>query len=92
MTPISLEAMAASVPDGALVALPPDNSLPSVALAKALIRRDKSQPGLSPSQRAELFRLARCLVALNMSEAKRRLTTDSGLGCKQAKDPAQENL
>src|SRR5919112_1057340 len=38
-TPISLEAMAASVPDGALLALPPDNSLPSVALAKALIRR-----------------------------------------------------
>jgi glutaconate CoA-transferase subunit A len=35
----SLEAMAASVPDGALVAIPPDNSLPSVALAKALIRR-----------------------------------------------------
>ncbi|WP_237212859.1 CoA transferase subunit A [Falsiroseomonas oryziterrae] len=39
MTPISLEAMAASVPNGALVALPPDNSLPSVALARALIRR-----------------------------------------------------
>ena len=39
MTPISLEAMAASVPDGALLALPPDNSLPSVALARALIRR-----------------------------------------------------
>ena len=39
MTPISLEAMAASVPDGALLALPPDNSLPSVALAKALVRR-----------------------------------------------------
>jgi glutaconate CoA-transferase subunit A len=39
MTPMSLEAMAASVPDGALVAIPPDNSLPSVALAKALIRR-----------------------------------------------------
>jgi glutaconate CoA-transferase subunit A len=39
MTPISLEAMAASVPDGALVALPPDNSLPSVALARALVRR-----------------------------------------------------
>src|ERR671921_132671 len=38
-TPISLEAMAASVPDGALLALPPDNSLPSVALAKALVRR-----------------------------------------------------
>jgi glutaconate CoA-transferase, subunit A len=39
MTLISLDAMAASVPDGALIALPPDNSLPSVALAKALIRR-----------------------------------------------------
>lgn len=39
MTPISLEAMAASIPDGAMVALPPDNSIPSVALAKALIRR-----------------------------------------------------
>lgn len=39
MTPISLGAMAAMVPDGALLALPPDNSLPSVALAKALIRR-----------------------------------------------------
>jgi glutaconate CoA-transferase subunit A len=39
MHPISLEAMAASVPDGALIALPPDNSLPAVALAKALIRR-----------------------------------------------------
>lgn len=39
MIPISLAAMAASVPDGAMVALPPDNSLPSVALAAALIRR-----------------------------------------------------
>jgi glutaconate CoA-transferase subunit A len=39
MTPTSLEAMAASVPDGALLALPPDNSLPSVALARALVRR-----------------------------------------------------
>ncbi len=39
MTPMSLDAMAASVPDGALIAMPPDNSLPSVALAKALIRR-----------------------------------------------------
>lgn len=35
----TLEALAAQVPDGAMVALPPDNSLPSVALAKALIRR-----------------------------------------------------
>ncbi|WP_426958512.1 CoA transferase subunit A [Muricoccus radiodurans] len=39
MSPTTLEAMAASVPDGALLALPPDNSLPSVALAKALVRR-----------------------------------------------------
>jgi glutaconate CoA-transferase subunit A len=33
------DALAALIPDGALVALPPDNSLPSVALAKALIRK-----------------------------------------------------
>src|SRR5215213_11411332 len=39
MDPISLDAMAAAVPDGALVAMPPDNSLPAVALAKALVRR-----------------------------------------------------
>ncbi len=39
MTQMSLDAMAASIPDGAMIALPPDNSLPSVALAKALIRR-----------------------------------------------------
>lgn len=39
MTQVSLEALAGTVPDGALLALPPDNSLPSVALAKALIRR-----------------------------------------------------
>jgi glutaconate CoA-transferase subunit A len=38
-TLITLEAMAAQVPDGAMLALPPDNSLPSVALAKALVRR-----------------------------------------------------
>jgi glutaconate CoA-transferase subunit A len=35
----SADALAALVPDGALLALPPDNSLPSVAIAKALIRR-----------------------------------------------------
>ncbi|WP_431280974.1 CoA transferase subunit A [Humitalea sp. 24SJ18S-53] len=35
----TIDAMAASVPDGAMLALPPDNSLPSVALAKALVRR-----------------------------------------------------
>ena len=33
------EELAASVPDGALVALPPDYSLPSMALVHALIRR-----------------------------------------------------
>lgn len=35
----SVDALAAQIPDGSLVALPPDNSLPSVALAKALIRK-----------------------------------------------------
>jgi glutaconate CoA-transferase subunit A len=35
----SPDALAALIPDGALVAIPPDNSLPSVAIAKALIRR-----------------------------------------------------
>ena len=35
----SVDALAATVPDGALLALPPDNSLPSVALARALVRR-----------------------------------------------------
>lgn len=35
----SPDALAALVPDGALLAIPPDNSLPSVAIAKALIRR-----------------------------------------------------
>ena len=39
MQPIALDAMAASVPDGAMLALPPDNSLPSVALANAIARR-----------------------------------------------------
>ena len=40
MSPIdSLEALAARVPDGAFVALPPDNSLCPVALVRALIRR-----------------------------------------------------
>jgi len=33
------DALAAQIPDGALIALPPDNSLPAVAVAKALIRR-----------------------------------------------------
>lgn len=40
MNPIeSLDALAARVPDGAFVALPPDNSLCPVALVRALIRR-----------------------------------------------------
>ena len=36
---IALAALAELVPDGALLALPPDNSLPSLALVRALIRR-----------------------------------------------------
>ena len=39
MTPTDLDSLAASVPDGASIAVPPDNSLPSVALAMALARR-----------------------------------------------------
>jgi glutaconate CoA-transferase subunit A len=42
MTPppvLALDALAARVPDGALVALPPDNSLCPTALVRALIRR-----------------------------------------------------
>ncbi len=39
MTPLALDALAALVPDGALLALPPDNSLPPNELARALVRR-----------------------------------------------------
>jgi glutaconate CoA-transferase subunit A len=39
MNPHTPDTLAATVPDGALLALPPDNSLPSVALAHALVRR-----------------------------------------------------
>ena len=39
MSLMDLESLAARVPDGSKLAMPPDNSLPSVALAKALIRR-----------------------------------------------------
>jgi glutaconate CoA-transferase subunit A len=41
MTPENLDALAASVPDGALVALPPDNSLTPAAFARALVRTGK---------------------------------------------------
>jgi glutaconate CoA-transferase, subunit A len=41
MPPLSLDALAAMVPDGALVALPPDNSTPPNALVHALIRAGK---------------------------------------------------
>ncbi len=39
MPQIELEALAARIPDGALLALPPDNSLSPAALARALVRR-----------------------------------------------------
>ena len=38
MSPLTLDALAASVPDGALLALPPDNSLTPAAFARALVR------------------------------------------------------
>jgi glutaconate CoA-transferase subunit A len=39
VTPIDLDDLATLVPDGALLALPPDNSLVPSALARALVRR-----------------------------------------------------
>lgn len=39
MAHIDLDALAARIPDGALVAVPPDNSLSPGALARALVRR-----------------------------------------------------
>src|SRR6185437_2161922 len=39
----NLDALAASVPDGALVALPPDNSLTPAAFARALVRAGKRE-------------------------------------------------
>jgi glutaconate CoA-transferase subunit A len=39
MAPIGLDGLAALVPDGAHLALPPDNSAPPSALARALVRR-----------------------------------------------------
>ncbi|MCW3476479.1 CoA transferase [Limobrevibacterium gyesilva] len=39
MNPLELDALAALVPDGALMALPPDNSLSPAAFARALVRR-----------------------------------------------------
>ncbi len=39
MPQINLDHMAASVPDGAMLALPPDNSLSPAAFARALVRR-----------------------------------------------------
>ncbi len=38
MQPVDLDTLAAMVPDGALIALPPDNSLTPAALAHALVR------------------------------------------------------
>jgi len=39
MSAAALDALAARIPDGALLALPPDNSLSPAALARALVRR-----------------------------------------------------
>ncbi len=41
MSPVTLEELADAVPDGALLALPPDNSLSPCAFARALIRAGK---------------------------------------------------
>ena len=41
MSPLELDALAALVPNGAALALPPDNSLPTSALVRALVRAGK---------------------------------------------------
>ncbi len=41
MSPISLDALVARIPDGSLVAIPPDNSLTPNALARAMVRAGK---------------------------------------------------
>lgn len=41
MTPVSLDALVAQIPDGALLAIPPDNSLTPNALARAIVRSGK---------------------------------------------------
>jgi glutaconate CoA-transferase subunit A len=67
----SLEALAARVPDGALVALPPDTSLCPVALVRALIRRgvrDLRLVGVPVSGFAtDLLIGAGCVAALTTS-------------------------
>ncbi len=67
----SLDALAARVPDGAFVALPPDNSLCPVALVRALIRRgvrDLSVLGVPISGFAtDLLIGAGCVASLTTS-------------------------
>jgi glutaconate CoA-transferase, subunit A len=41
MSPVTPDALAASIPDGSSLALPPDNSIPPNALARALVRAGK---------------------------------------------------
>jgi glutaconate CoA-transferase subunit A len=41
MSPLDVDALAALVPDGALVAMPPDNSLTPGAMARTLVRAGK---------------------------------------------------
>jgi hypothetical protein len=50
-----------------------------IRAAQELLRRAKKQPGLPPTMRAELRRVAVNLVACNMLEAKRNQLRDNGL-------------
>jgi glutaconate CoA-transferase subunit A len=47
---VALDALAALVPDGALIALPPDNSLTPAAFARALVRAGRRGCGCSASR------------------------------------------
>jgi glutaconate CoA-transferase subunit A len=71
MTPIALDALAAQVPDGALLALPPDNTLTPAEFARALVRagrRDLRLVGVPVSGYAtDLLIGAGCVASLQTS-------------------------
>ena len=71
MSPLDLDALAALVPDGASLALPPDNSLPPSALARALVRAGKRNLNLIgvpvSGYASDLLIGAGCVVSIQTS-------------------------